>query len=278
MPPQTAAARARHSQRARQAPARRPAARRVSGPLRPLPVAAPAGGAVRRGSTGVFERIRALPETRVVDGLLRGRTWIWLIGVLLGGIVAMQVSLLKLNAGISNAVTTASTLERQNADFEAQIARLSSGERVRDAAAAEDMITPPPGAIEYLRARPERDGRLAANRMAPPSDTAASITENNGFEPGVLAVAAPVAATTDPAVTATEPAATTPVAAGADARGRAARRRPRHCPGCRTGHRRRRRAPGVAACGSSSAASASSSPYSSRCWRSAPCARSGSAS
>jgi hypothetical protein len=175
-----------------------------------MPAAAPAGGAVRRGSTGVFERIRALPETRLVDGLLRGRAWIWLIGILLGGIVAMQVSLLKLNAGISNAVTTASTLERQNADFEAQIARLSSGERVRDAAAADNMVTPPPGTIEFLRARPDRDGRLAARRMQPPSDTAAAIMANHGFEPGVLAVAAPVA-TTDPA-TATTPAVTTTTA------------------------------------------------------------------
>jgi hypothetical protein len=99
-----------------------------------------AGLLLRRGSTGVFERIRALPETRLIDGLLRGRSWIWLIGVLLGGIVAMQVSLLKLNAGISRAVTTASTLERQNADFEADIARLSSGERVRQTAVAEGMI------------------------------------------------------------------------------------------------------------------------------------------
>jgi hypothetical protein len=203
MPPQTAAARARHSQRSRQAPGRRGATRRVSGPLRPMPAAAPAAGAVRRGSTGVFERIRALPETRVVDGLLRGRAWIWLIGILLGGIVAMQVSLLKLNAGISNAVTTASTLERQNADFEAQIARLSSGERVRDAAAAENMVTPSPGRVEFLRSRPERDGRLAAHRMQPPSDTADAIMKNGGYEPGVLAVAPVVAATTDPVAVAT---------------------------------------------------------------------------
>jgi hypothetical protein len=211
MPPQTAAARARHSRRSRQAPSRRSAPRRVSGPLRPIPAAAPAAGAVRRGSTGVFERIRALPETRLVDGLLRGRVWIWLIGILLGGIVAMQVSLLKLNAGISNAVTTASTLERQNADFEAQIARLSSGARVRDTAAAENMVTPAPGTIEFLRARPDRDGRLAARRMVPPSAEALAIVENNGLEPGVLAAAQPV--TADPATTVTaDPAAATATA------------------------------------------------------------------
>src|SRR4051794_23230624 len=127
MAAQTARTRTGHPARTRVAT--RP--RRVSRPLRPAPVAAPP---LRRGTTGVFERLRALPEPRLMDGLLRGRVWIWLIGILLGGIVAMQVSLLKLNAGISRAVTASSTLERQNADIEADIARLSSVERVRAAA------------------------------------------------------------------------------------------------------------------------------------------------
>jgi hypothetical protein len=210
MPPRTAAARARHAHRSRQAPARRSGTRRVSGPLRTVPAGAPP---VRRGSTGVFERIRALPETRLIDGLLRGRAWIWLIGVLLGGIVAMQVSLLKLNAGISRAVTTASTLERQNADFEAQIARLSSGDRVRATAQAEGMVTPDPGTIEFLRARPDRDGRLAARRMEPPSDTAAEIMAHGGLEPGVLAAAE--ATTTTVPVATTEPVATDTATAAA---------------------------------------------------------------
>jgi hypothetical protein len=177
---------------------------------------APAGAPLRRGSTGVFERIRALPETRVVDGLLRGRAWIWLIGLLLGGIVAMQVSLLKLNAGISRAVTTAGTIERQNAELEAEIGRLSSADRIRAAAQENGLITPPAGAVEYLRPR-SRDAALAARRMVPPSDSAAAVMANGGREPGVLATdpalaAAPVAAgTTDPAAattTTTDPAAT----------------------------------------------------------------------
>ncbi len=231
MPPQTAAARARTRQgaaRPRTRPVARPAPRRVSGPLRPAPAGAPP---LRRGGTGAFERLRALPETRVVDGLLRGRVWIWLIGLLLGGIVAMQVSLLKLNAGISRAVTTAGTLERQNADIEADIGRLSAGERVRAAAMAEGMITPAAGDIGFLPVRPSRDARLAARRMAPPSDDAAAIMANGGREPGVLAVApasstalvapdttdtAPVTGatttTTDPAAAATPPAETNPAA------------------------------------------------------------------
>lgn len=175
--------------------------RRVSGPLRP----APAGPAVRRGTTGVFERLRALPETRVIDGLLRGRAWIWLIGLLLGGIVAMQVSLLKLNAGISRAVTASGTLERQNADIEADIARLSSGERVRATAAQEGMVTPAAGAVDFLHYRGDRDAALAARRMERPSDAAAAVMANGGREPGVLA---PVQ--TAPEVTAPDP--TAPVA------------------------------------------------------------------
>jgi hypothetical protein len=210
MPPRTAAARHRHGARPRPAAPRH--ARRVSGPLRP----ATAGVAVpvRRGTTGVFERLRALPEHRVVDRLLRGRVWIWLIGALLGGIVAMQVSLLKLNTGISRAVTTTATLERQNANLQAHIGRLSSSERIRAAALEKGMVMPLAGAVEFLRARPGRDDRLAPRRMTPPSETAAEVMRNGGRELGVLA--APVVpvdpATTVPGQTApVDPTATAPV-------------------------------------------------------------------
>jgi hypothetical protein len=186
------ARRTRHAARpSTAAAARHP--RRVSGPMRPQP----AGPPLRRGSTGVFERIRALPEHRLVDRLLRGRIWIWLIGILLGGIVAMQVSLLKLNAGISRAVTTTGTLERQNAGLEAEIANLTSSERIRDAATSKGMVTPPAGEISFLRSRPERDPNAAARTMLPPSDEAEDIMANGGREPGVLA-APVVPVTTDP--------------------------------------------------------------------------------
>ena len=201
------ATRTRHVRpRARSAPAR---PRRVSGPLRPAPAA---GAAVRRGTTGVFERIRALPETRFVDGLLRGRAWIWLIGLLLGGIVAMQVSLLKLNAGISRAVTTSATLERQNADLEAGIARMSSGDRVRAEALKEGMVSPLPGGVEYLTVRGERDATRAARRMQPPSEEASSIMAHGGRNVAAPVIVPPVIdpAATDPAaITATDPTDTT---------------------------------------------------------------------
>jgi len=171
---------------ARTQPRRAHHPRRISGPIaRPVP----AGPLTlpRRGSTGAFERLRALPDHRMVDRLLRGRVWIWLIGLMLGGIVAMQVSLLKLNAGISQSVEQASTLERVNADLETEVARLSSGERIRQAAAQEGMVAPSAGDVVYLSPRPDMDPRLAAERMQSPSDDAAQVMANGGHAPVVLA-------------------------------------------------------------------------------------------
>jgi cell division protein FtsL len=174
------------------APTRRPARdarpvaprgqRRISGPLaRPRPVPAP--------SPRTAERLRALRHHRVLDRLLRGRVWIWLIGLALGGIVAMQVSLLKLNAGISRAVQASSTLERQNSELEASIARLSSPERIRAAAEKRGMVAPPAGDLHYLRVRPGTDAGRAAARMKPPSEAARELMANGGRVPGALAAA-----------------------------------------------------------------------------------------
>ena len=168
-------------------------ARRLSGPVaRTVPgVALPRP--VPRGSTGAFERLRALPDHRLVDRLLRGRAWIWLIGIMLGGIVAMQVSLLKLNAGISHSVETASTLERVNADLETEVARLSSGERIQTTAADEGMVAPPAGDVAYLTARPETDPGLAVDRMQSPSEEAEQVMANGGKAPAATVAPAPTA-------------------------------------------------------------------------------------
>src|SRR5215213_248379 len=198
-----APARPRNRAHARSAVAPR-APRRVSGP-----VAAPAGAAAlpRRGTTGLFARVRALPEHRVVDRLLRSRLWIWALGLALGGIVTMQVSLLKLNSGISRAVETTTTLERQNAALEASIARLSSPDRIERGALQLDMLMPPAGDVSYVTAGPQ-DAARAARRMEPSSDAAAALLANHGIVPGSVA-AAPATSSTAPAPAATaEPAAT----------------------------------------------------------------------
>jgi cell division protein FtsL len=185
-----ATARERHAARTRvqRAPAR--PQRRVSGP-----VAAPRAVPAPRPGTGVFERLRAMPDHRVIDRLLRGRVWICFVGLALMGIVAMQVSLLKLNSGIGRAVETTSTLERQNSQMEADIARLASGERIRAAADRRGMVTPAAGEVHFLHVRPGRDAARAVRRMRAPSEAARELMANAGVAAGSLA-AAPTTAST----------------------------------------------------------------------------------
>jgi hypothetical protein len=184
------------------------APRRVSGPVNRRLVAAPAGAptaAPRRAATGVFARVRALPDHRLVDRLLRSRLWIWALGLALLGVVTMQVSLLKLNSGISRAVETTTTLERQNAGLEAAIAKLSATDRIQIGAEALGMTMPPAGEVSYLHSG-ATDAKRAVSRMQPPSDEAAALLANGGVVPGSLIV--PAATTATPTTTTT----TTPVA------------------------------------------------------------------
>ena len=187
------------------------APRRVSGPVQRRLVPAPAGpaGLPRRGTTGFFTRVRALPDHRVVDRVLRSRLWLWALGIALLGVVTMQVSLLKLNSGISRAVETTTTLERQNAALEESITKLTATDRIQTGAEALGMLMPAAGDVGYLQAGPN-DADRAVSRMEPPSEEAAALLANSGIVPGSMiapAVAATPSATT---TSATSPTATTP--------------------------------------------------------------------
>jgi len=184
------------------------------------PVALPGGSGAIPHRTA-FGRVRALPDHRWLDRALRGRLWIWLLGCALLGVVAMQVSLLKLNSGIGRAVETTATLQRQNSALEASIARLSDTNRVQKGAEALGMITPAPGDVGYLAAR-RSDPARAAELMQPPSEEAAKLLANHGIVPGSLAAIDTAAATTTTAAAATDTAvaadaAATDTAVAADA-------------------------------------------------------------
>jgi hypothetical protein len=173
--------------------------RRVSGAAAGSAAATPAGAVLPRPVAPRIApprfRLRSLPEHRVVDRLLRSRLWIWLLGALLGGIVAMQVSLLKLNSGISRAVETTTTLERQNADLEGTIAKLTSPNRIESGAGLLGMVMPAAGDVRYLTAS-EQDAAHAVRRMRPPSEAAAALLANHGIVPGSLADLASTTAAT----------------------------------------------------------------------------------
>jgi hypothetical protein len=141
--------------------------RRRSGPARP---ARPAPR--RKQSTESFAALGRMalrvPDARVLDRLIRGRLWIGLIAGALVMLVFMQVSLLKLNTGISSDILTAQGLERDNAGLRASVSSLDSGQRIQDIAAARGMVMPDDGQLRFLQAVPAGDGSRAARSITAP--------------------------------------------------------------------------------------------------------------
>jgi hypothetical protein len=151
-------------------------------------------------------RAMRVGDARVLDRLVRGRAWIALMAIGLLGIVFMQVSLLKLNAGISRAVTAADTFDRQNSSLREDISRLDSDERIQAVAAKLGMVTPAAGDVHYLDAR-GADGARAAAAIRPPDPVTPTVAAAVTTTSPVATAAAPV--TTAPAATAAAPVTTT---------------------------------------------------------------------
>jgi cell division protein FtsL len=215
------------------AAAHRPAVRRSPSPRVPRRVSGPARGRVRtapraaprpRVATSraaapavalpqiprLVDVLAGLPDSRWLDRLLRGRAWIALIALALIGLVFMQVSMLKLNAGIGQSVERSATLERQNADLRATVSQLSSEERIQRAAADMGLIMPPAGDIRYLRSRSAHsDAVKAARIMREPTPAAQQAAAAAAAQPQVTTPpptpAAQAAQTQQPAPVATAP-------------------------------------------------------------------------
>jgi len=226
----SAAARTQHHDERAQRRARShgaPHARRISGPVRPAYATAPqthaqpqvhahayadapayaprapaspplrlvAGGA--RVAWRVAESALEASHSRTMDRLVRSRAWVVIIGVGLIGIVAMQVSMLKLNSGIGRAVDTVATLERSNASLKATVSELSSGDRIQRLAGERGFVMPEPADVTYLRAGDKRADSLRAVRRMTAAD--ATITGPAG---AVSAVKLPDSLTGTPGATA----------------------------------------------------------------------------
>lgn len=134
--------------------------RRVATPVRRQPASKP----LTRG-----QRIAALPHSPFVDRLLTGRTWIVLVGVLLAGIVFLNVSLLEMNANTAQTSEQVAGLKRENARLRLQAARAGSTERIQEAAADIGLVLPAPGQVRYLKANPAKDPRRALAQMTTPA-------------------------------------------------------------------------------------------------------------
>ena len=232
-----------HRPAVRRSPSPR-APRRVSGPARgrartaPRPVQRPRVATPRAAAPAValpqlprlVDVLVGLPDSRWIDRLLRGRAWIAIIGLALIGLVFMQVSMLKMNAGIGQSVERTATLERQNADLRATVSQLSSEERIQRAAADMGLIMPPAGDIRYLDSRGAHSDALRAARImrepapvaqqtaaagavvaqqdpaqVPPTDAAAQAAQPQAQAQPQAAQAQPTAATAQPQQQAAQP-------------------------------------------------------------------------
>jgi cell division protein FtsL len=112
--------------------------------------------------------VRALPDHVLLDRIIRGRVWIPLLGVLLAGIVAMQVEVLKLNAGIGRSLERSSSLQGQNELLRASVARLSDEQRIERIAAAQmGMVMPAPTQLRFVHSGARSVERALGSIHAP---------------------------------------------------------------------------------------------------------------
>jgi hypothetical protein len=152
----------------RKAPARKAGTRRAA-PRKSrtaTPVAAGARGhliPLAVGRTAVA--VRGLPDCGLVTQLTRRRAWIPVIGLLLAGIVALNVATLSFSATAGKIEADIQTLEQENSVLRSRVARRLSNERVQGAAAGIGLVSVGPDEIGYVEAGGQAVS-AAARRLA----------------------------------------------------------------------------------------------------------------
>jgi hypothetical protein len=150
--------------RAVPAPARLPARRAPA--RKPVPRRAPAGPprlALVAGRTAVA--VRGLPDSSLVVRMTRGRTWIAVLGVLLVGIVGLNVATLSFAASAGKIDQQITALEKENSMLESREAERYSTARVRNEAAQIGLVMPNTAEPQLIELQPT-DAATAAARLA----------------------------------------------------------------------------------------------------------------
>lgn len=157
-----AAARASRAKRAA-APARQPATVRTLPVRRTAPARRP-GGQLIPLAVGTATAVKRLPDSGLVVRMTRGRTWIGVLGVLLVGIVALNVVTLSLAASVGHIDQNIQALRQENSILRNRDAQQSGAGRIRHDAAALGLA---PATVDqgYVQAGP-RDVETAARRLA----------------------------------------------------------------------------------------------------------------
>lgn len=150
-------------------PARKPAARRAparkAAPARrKAPVRRP-GGQLIPIALGTATAVRQLPDSSLMVRMTRGRAWIGVLGVLLAGIVALNVVTLSLAASAGHIDQNIQALETENSILRSRDAQRSGSARVRHDAGALGLMIATTDQFGEVRAS-SRDVAVAAQRLA----------------------------------------------------------------------------------------------------------------
>jgi hypothetical protein len=194
------------------APARSPRTT-PRGPTRPRraakPAAKPRRGSASRGITppaglipAAVNRVGDIADSGLMQRLTRSRAWIGVLGLLLAGIVTLNVLSLSYTASAGQVAARSEALQRENALLRAKLTKDLAGPRIEAVAVANGLLVPAAKDISYLSAgdhyakvaaRRIEQGLLTSGATAP-----APVAPAEPVEPVVTAE--PVAETVDPAV------------------------------------------------------------------------------
>ncbi|HEY1284780.1 MAG TPA: hypothetical protein VGF04_01710 [Solirubrobacterales bacterium] len=152
-----ATATARRSAATRRAPLRKPAPRRA-------PARRP-GGQLIPLAVGTATAVGRLPDSSLVVRMTRGRAWIAVLGVLLVGIVALNVITLSLAATAGRVDQNIQALDQENSILRSRDAQRSGAGRIRHDAASLGLSAASIDEVTYVKSRPN-DITTAAERLA----------------------------------------------------------------------------------------------------------------
>jgi hypothetical protein len=141
------------------APARKAAPARRSAPSRRP------GGQLIPIAVGAATAARHLPDSSLMVRMTRGRAWIAVLGVLLVGIVAVNVLTLSFSAAAGHIDQNILALEQENSLLNSRDAQRSGSARVRYEASALGLAPAATDQIDGIDAGPH-DVAIAAQRLA----------------------------------------------------------------------------------------------------------------
>jgi cell division protein FtsL len=85
-----------------------------------------------------------------------GVVWIVVIAMLLAGVVAVNVSVLRLNLQLSDLERQRAALQAENASLSSQVSSTAALSRIQRLARAAGLVPAPPGQTTYLSIRQKR--------------------------------------------------------------------------------------------------------------------------